>query len=83
MTRRPALLIASNKLEHARRLVRYAYRCIYSSIKHDIAARSRDVQVACDSEINWHVLLELLGTPQPTNLATRYFDLHHVVETAI
>jgi hypothetical protein len=41
------------------------------------------VQAACDSETDWRLLLELLGKPQPPNLAPRYFDLRPLIDTTI
>jgi hypothetical protein len=43
----------------------------------------RKVQIACDSERDWQLLLKLLGTPLPPNLAASYFDLRPLVDTTI
>ncbi|TCG03112.1 hypothetical protein BZM27_50940 [Paraburkholderia steynii] len=43
----------------------------------------RSVKVACDSETDWHLLLDLLGTPLPANLADHYYDLRPLVDTTI
>lgn len=43
----------------------------------------RAVQAACDSETDWFFLLDLLGSPRPTNLADRYYDLRSLVNTTI
>lgn len=47
------------------------------------ARAPRTVQVACDSSTDWHFLLELLGTPLPSNLADRYYDLRPLIDTSI
>lgn len=48
-----------------------------------LAHAPRAVKVACDSETDWHFLLELLGTPRPANVADHYYDLRPLVDTTI
>lgn len=49
---------------------------------HDwFAARPRSVQAACDSAIDWHFLLGLLGD-LPSNLAAQRHDLAPLIDTA-
>lgn len=43
----------------------------------------RAVQVACDSETDWRFLLDLLGTPLPSSLSDRYYDLRPLIDTTI
>ncbi|ENG0237448.1 3'-5' exoribonuclease [Burkholderia multivorans] len=43
----------------------------------------RAVQAACDSETDWHFLLDLLGRPLPANLADRHYDLRPLIDTTI
>jgi hypothetical protein len=47
------------------------------------AEAPRTVQVACDSEIDWFFLLDLLGAPQPINLDGRYYDLRPLIDTTV
>ncbi|WP_175961287.1 3'-5' exoribonuclease [Burkholderia pyrrocinia] len=48
-----------------------------------LAHAPRIVMVACDSETDWHFLLDLLGTPRPANLTDHYYDLRQLVDTTI
>lgn len=48
-----------------------------------LADAPRAVQVACDSETDWHFLLDLLEPDRPENLAARYFDLRPLIDTTI
>ncbi|WP_175916544.1 3'-5' exoribonuclease [Burkholderia sp. BCC1638] len=43
----------------------------------------RTVQIACDSSTDFAFLLELLGTPLPTNLASTYYDLRPLIDTTV
>lgn len=43
----------------------------------------RAVRIACDSGTDFRFLLELLGDPRPLNLATTYFDLRPLIDTAV
>jgi DNA polymerase III epsilon subunit-like protein len=48
-----------------------------------IADAPRAVQVACDSDTDWHFLLDLLGKPWPANLAGHRFDLRPLIDTTV
>lgn len=41
------------------------------------------VQTACDSATDWGFLLDLLGTPHPSNLTEKYLDLRPLIDTTI
>ncbi|MFM0175396.1 hypothetical protein [Paraburkholderia sediminicola] len=43
----------------------------------------RAVRIACDSGTDFRFLLDLLGDPLPENLATTYFDLRPLIDTAV
>jgi hypothetical protein len=43
----------------------------------------RAVRMACDSSTDFRFFLELLGDPLPLNLATTYFDLRPLIDTAV
>lgn len=48
-----------------------------------LAQAPRVVKVACDSEIDWGFLLDLLGKPPPQNLVDKYYDLRPLIDTAV
>ncbi len=50
------------------------------SLRAWFSERPRCVQVACDSEIDWRFLLDLLGE-RPTNLALQRQDLAPLIDT--
>jgi hypothetical protein len=60
------------------RLTRDAARI---SLQAWFAARPRHVQAACDSDIDWRFLLQLLGE-RPVNLTAQRHDLAGLIDTA-
>lgn len=52
-----------------------------ASLQEWFATRPRSVQAACDSDIDWRFLLELLGD-RPSNLAAQRHDLAPLLDTA-
>ena len=47
------------------------------------ANSARQVQVACDSQTDFQFLLDLLGSPRPSNPAACHFDLPPLIDTTI
>ena len=52
-----------------------------ASLRDWFAVRPRSVQAACDSDIDWRYLLQLLGE-RPANLASQRRDLAGLINTA-
>lgn len=48
-----------------------------------LASMPRSVQVACDSEIDFLFLKQVLGTDWPEKLNTRRFDLRPLIDTTV
>ena len=51
-----------------------------ASLQDWFAVRPRSVQAACDSNTDWHFLLQLLGE-RPTNLSAQRYDLAALIDT--